>query len=188
MNRRSVTASGQGSDIYHPARYTCREHVSCALSRQSSTGRESSGDLCPAANVLSQHCCTPSLPRALNCLPSKGTCVRCGQHVRDNIPLPREAMLARELLLRPFDFHQWHGERTNSRIISRVLQADIGVFNPSDVCLQGSTLAWHFLSSCLQELGFPSGSPFPFPVWAEQTRGICHQSGWEGAGSPGGAG
>ena len=54
MNRQSVTASGQRWDIYYPAWYTYRERASCALSRQSSTGRESSGDLCHAPNVLSQ--------------------------------------------------------------------------------------------------------------------------------------
>lgn len=54
MNRRSVTASGRRSDIYYPTWYTYRDCVSSAFSSQSSTGRESSGDLCHAANVLSQ--------------------------------------------------------------------------------------------------------------------------------------
>lgn len=80
------------------------------------------------------------------------------------------------------------GERTNCRIISRVLQSDIGVFNPPDVCLQGSTLAWHFLSSCFQKLGFPSSSPFPFLVWAEQTAAAATSLAGRVQGSPGGAG
>lgn len=52
MNRRSVTASGQRSDIYYPVWCAYRECVSCTL-KAAWAGR-AAGDLCHAANVLSQ--------------------------------------------------------------------------------------------------------------------------------------